>query len=84
VYYIKLMVRTFTDAAEIAAIRRVLNETHWNRKEAARQLKISYKALLYKVRRYGLDRSRARPVVTVPVQPMPEPASRGLRQVVGG
>jgi DNA-binding NtrC family response regulator len=45
-------------AAEIAekeVIERVLDETHWNRKEAAKLLKVSYKALLYKIQKYRLD-----------------------------
>jgi DNA-binding NtrC family response regulator len=45
-------------AAELAERRLIqdsLQETHWNRKEAARLLHISYKALLYKITKYGLD-----------------------------
>src|SRR4029077_17956060 len=33
------------EEAEQRVLRRVLDETRWNRREAARQLKISYKAL---------------------------------------
>ncbi len=43
------------EAAETELIRKVLQETHWNRKEAAKILQISYKALLYKIKRYRLD-----------------------------
>ncbi|MGH9452399.1 MAG: helix-turn-helix domain-containing protein [Terriglobia bacterium] len=32
-----------------------MKRTKWNRKEAARLLNISYKALLYKIRQYNLD-----------------------------
>jgi len=35
---------------EKMVIERVLEETHWNRKEAAKILKISYRALLYKMK----------------------------------
>jgi len=45
-------------AAELAERRLIqdsLQETHWNRKEAARLLHISYKALLYKITKYGLN-----------------------------
>jgi transcriptional regulator with PAS, ATPase and Fis domain len=45
-------------AAEIAereVIEKTLDETHWNRKEAAKLLKVSYKALLYKIQKYRLD-----------------------------
>jgi len=40
--------------AERELIRRTLEETRWNRAEAARRLRISYKALLYKIRDCGL------------------------------
>jgi transcriptional regulator with GAF, ATPase, and Fis domain len=36
-------------AAERAAIESMLEETHWNRREAARRLGVSYKALLNKI-----------------------------------
>ncbi|MBP1713474.1 MAG: two component, sigma54 specific, transcriptional regulator, Fis family [Deltaproteobacteria bacterium] len=41
--------------AERGAIEKALFETHWNRKEAAKLLKVSYKALLYKIQKYRLD-----------------------------
>ncbi|MDH4229199.1 MAG: sigma-54 dependent transcriptional regulator [Nitrospirota bacterium] len=41
--------------AERTAILRVLNHTRWNRRKAAQILDISYKALLYKIRDYGLN-----------------------------
>ncbi len=37
-------------------ILKALTQTHWNRKQAAQQLDISYKALLYKLRQLELDR----------------------------
>lgn len=37
-----------------AVIKQVLDEVRWNRKEAARRLEISYKALLYKIQDCGL------------------------------
>ena len=46
------------EAAEIAEkefMRKALQETHWNRKEAAKILQISYKALLYKIKKYRLN-----------------------------
>ncbi len=43
--------------AEKELILKVLEKTHWNRKRAAQQLQISYKALLYKLRQMGLDGS---------------------------
>jgi two-component system, NtrC family, response regulator AtoC len=41
------------EAAEQELMRRVLNETRWNRREAARRLKISYKALLNKLKKWA-------------------------------
>jgi two-component system response regulator AtoC len=41
--------------AETRLISQVLRETNWNRKRAAKLLNISYKALLYKVKEFGLD-----------------------------
>ena len=40
--------------AENRLIRKVLERTRWNRKEAAQILQISYKALLYKMKDAGL------------------------------
>ena len=41
--------------AETEAILAVLNSTHWNRKKAASLLKIDYKALLYKMKKLGIE-----------------------------
>ncbi|MGH9681091.1 MAG: sigma 54-interacting transcriptional regulator, partial [Candidatus Acidiferrales bacterium] len=43
--------------AERALILSQLERTHWNRKRTARELQISYKALLYKLKQLGLDGS---------------------------
>jgi two-component system, NtrC family, response regulator AtoC len=53
---LKSLVRNLKGEAEREAISRALQQTKWNRKEAARLLNISYKALLYKIQRYKLDR----------------------------
>ena len=53
---LKSLVRDLKGEAEMKAIARALEQTSWNRKEAASLLNISYKALLYKIRQYGLDR----------------------------
>lgn len=53
---LKSLVRNLKDEAELEAISRALQETHWNRKEAARRLNISYKALLYKIRRHRIQK----------------------------
>jgi DNA-binding NtrC family response regulator len=39
---------------EIKAIMAALKRTGWNRKQAARLLKISYRGLLYKIRRHNI------------------------------
>jgi two-component system response regulator AtoC len=41
--------------AEAQLIESVLRKTDWNRKEAANLLQVSYKALLYKIKEYGLN-----------------------------
>jgi two-component system response regulator AtoC len=43
--------------AEREMILKQLEHTHWNRKRTARELQISYKALLYKLKQLGLDGS---------------------------
>jgi two-component system response regulator AtoC len=44
--------------AEREAIRRALEDTRWNRLQAAKLLRISYRALLYKIKAVGLDGGR--------------------------
>ncbi|HEV2114607.1 MAG TPA: sigma-54 dependent transcriptional regulator [Terriglobales bacterium] len=51
---LKSLARSAKDEAEAEAITRALEQTNWNRKQAAVLLKISYKALLYKIRQYGI------------------------------
>ncbi len=55
---LKSLARSAKDEAEAEAITRALEETNWNRKQAAALLKISYKALLYKIRQYGIAQSK--------------------------
>jgi two-component system response regulator AtoC len=52
---LKALVRSLKDEAEMEAIADALEKTNWSRKEAARMLGISYKALLYKMRQFKLD-----------------------------
>ncbi|HME93855.1 MAG TPA: sigma-54 dependent transcriptional regulator [Methylomirabilota bacterium] len=51
---LKDIARHAARAAEKAVIKEVLEKVRWNRAEAARLLKISYKAMLYKIRQVGL------------------------------
>jgi DNA-binding NtrC family response regulator len=54
---LKSLARSAKDEAEALAITRALEQTNWNRKQAALILQISYKALLYKIRQYGIAES---------------------------
>lgn len=49
--------RAASRQAERQLILKVLAKTRWNRKRAAQELQISYKALLYKLKQIGLDDS---------------------------
>ena len=51
---LKEVARRAAREAEHGVIKQVLEEVRWNRMEAARRLKISYKALLYKIQECGL------------------------------
>jgi two-component system response regulator AtoC len=53
---LKTIVRNLKEGTEVEAIELALEQTQWNRKEAARHLNISYKTLLNKIRNYGLAR----------------------------
>jgi two-component system, NtrC family, response regulator AtoC len=52
---LKAMMRNLKDDAEAREIQRALEDANWNRKVAASQLNISYKALLYKIKQHGLS-----------------------------
>ena len=47
---LKAVAREASRLAERDLILKALERTHWNRKQAAKQLQISYKALLYKIK----------------------------------
>lgn len=51
---LKSLVRSVKEEAERSAIAGALEQTHWNRKAAARLLQISYRALLYKIDEYRM------------------------------
>ena len=57
---LKALVRRLKDEAEMEAIADALDKTRWCRKDAAKMLGISYKALLYKMRQFNLDTPRTR------------------------
>jgi two-component system, NtrC family, response regulator AtoC len=52
---LKVAARTASRLAERDLIAKALERTHWNRKRAARELQISYKSLLYKIKQTGLE-----------------------------
>jgi two-component system, NtrC family, response regulator AtoC len=56
---LKSLGRSAKDEAEGEAIRQALEQTNWNRKQAAGLLQISYKALLYKIRQYGIAEAKS-------------------------
>ena len=51
----KNVVRGLKDHAETNMIRDALEQSHWNRRTAARNLNISYRTLLSKIRQYSLE-----------------------------
>ena len=57
---LKKLTRQATRELERKVILKVLQANHWNRKQAARALSISYRALLYKIRDAGLPSNRTR------------------------
>ena len=50
---LKVASRAASRKAERELILKALEQTHWNRKRAARELQISYKSLLYKIKQIG-------------------------------
>jgi two-component system response regulator AtoC len=55
-FNLKAVGKKAAESAEREIIEAVLQETHWNRKEAAQLLHVSYKALLYKIEKYHLNK----------------------------
>jgi two-component system response regulator AtoC len=66
---LKALVRGLKDEAEMEAIADALEKTRWCRKDAAKMLGISYKALLYKMRQFNLDTPRTRRSAAAPAAP---------------
>jgi two-component system response regulator AtoC len=52
---LKVVAREASRIAERELILKALERTHWNRKQAARELQVSYKALLYKIKQMDVD-----------------------------
>jgi two-component system response regulator AtoC len=60
---LKSLVQSVRCEAERSAISTALEKTGWNRKAAARLLKVSYRTLLYKIEQYHMSSSEAHPSV---------------------
>ena len=75
---LKALVRGLKDEAEMEAIADALEKTRWCRKDAAKMLGISYKALLYKMRQFNLDTPRTRRSAGAPTA-AETPAAVGTR-----
>lgn len=58
-----LSLRSVRAGAEVAAIHCALQETGWNRKRAAKLLSISYRGLLYKIRRHNITSESGGPLI---------------------
>jgi two-component system response regulator AtoC len=54
-FNLKEVGKSAAEVAEKEIIQSILQETHWNRKQTAKLLRVSYKALLYKIQKYHLD-----------------------------
>jgi two-component system response regulator AtoC len=63
---LKKLTRQAVHELEKKIILKVLQAHHWNRKQAARALGISYRALLYKIREAGLPPNRSRKPPQIP------------------
>ena len=68
---LKKVTRQAVRDLERKIILNVLAENRWNRKRAASELKISYRALLYKIRQAGLPPKRS---PRAPAEPAPDSA----------
>jgi two-component system response regulator AtoC len=61
------------ERAELEVVRRVLAETGWNRREAARRLKVSYKTLLNRLKKWRLVNEQGGAVSRPPEPPSRSP-----------
>ncbi len=52
---LRSIVQSVKTEAERSAIAAALEQTHWNRKAAARLLQVSYRTLLYKIQQYQMS-----------------------------
>lgn len=57
---LKELNRTIKKKMEKEVITKTLNEANWNKAEVARRLGIDYKTLYYKIKNYGIKKSKVR------------------------
>jgi len=65
---LKKITRQAVRELERKVILKVLQANHWNRKQSAKALSISYRALLYKIRDTGLPSNRTSKISPAPAQ----------------
>jgi DNA-binding NtrC family response regulator len=71
-------IRSMREEAERAAIASALEKTGWNRKAAARLLKVSYRSILYKIEQYQMNiPDRVAPSTSKRLSPSKAEAIRG-------
>jgi len=63
---LKSLIRNVKCEAERNAIAAALEKTGWNRKAAARMLKVSYRTILYKIEQYEMRSPETSPFVNRP------------------
>jgi two-component system response regulator AtoC len=71
---LKHIAQQVTRRMEHDVILKVLQANHWNRRRTAEVLKISYRALLYKVRQAGLPAKRPARKMDPSVDGLSEPS----------
>jgi two-component system response regulator AtoC len=70
-HHLKEVSAQAAERAEKEMVLRLLDETNWNRKQAAQRLGICYKALLNKLKKWQI-RPPSRSLMPPPIQPEPE------------
>jgi two-component system response regulator AtoC len=72
---LKRIAQQVTRRMEHDVILKVLQANHWNRRKTAEILKISYRALLYKVRQAGLPSKRPQKRTEIELEALSETQS---------
>lgn len=82
---LRSIIRSMREEAERAAIASALEKTGWNRKAAARLLKVSYRSILYKIAQYQMSMpERAAPSASKSFSPSKAEAIDADRQGARG